>query len=116
MKKILNIQGTLERIDHDESRLKELYTIALQEFPKWKDRLKKAIDEGSIEAIQKAAHSYKGSSATLGAEVCNEMFLAIENAAKEQDMQKINTLYSESFDANMQELEKEIKEYIQGGN
>ncbi len=115
MKKVLNVQATLDRIDNDSERLKELYTIALQEFPKWKERLKEKISEGQIEAVQKVAHSYKGSSATLGAEILHQMFLDMEYAARDKDFEKVKQLYDESFHTYMEDLTAAIKEYIEQG-
>ncbi|MFW5807624.1 MAG: Hpt domain-containing protein [Spirochaetota bacterium] len=112
MNSVLNVNATMERIDNDRYRLRELYTIALQEFPKWRNRLKESIDSSDLEAIQKTAHSYKGSSATLGAEVLNEMFLDMEDAAKDGNMDRVRKIFTDSFEKNMADLESAIQVFL----
>jgi HPt (histidine-containing phosphotransfer) domain-containing protein len=111
MKNILNIQATLERIDNDKSRLDELYQIALLEFPKWRSKLKDKVNSGDFEQIRKTAHTYKGSTATLGAEILQEFFFKMESAAKVGDIQTIQDLYNNEFEAKLNDVEKAINDY-----
>lgn len=115
MEKVLNVEATLERIDHDETRLRELYGIALQEFPNWRKRMHERIEAEETEAIQKIAHSYKGSSATLGAEKLHGLFLDIEKAARCSDIDEVKHLYHEYFEKAITELEAAIQEYRGSG-
>ncbi|MDA3901637.1 MAG: Hpt domain-containing protein [Spirochaetes bacterium] len=112
MPEILNIEATMQRIDHDKERLKELYAIALEELPKWKNRLTSAIDAGDKNAIKKSAHSYKGSSATLGAEVLFEMFLSIEKLAEKDDITGVQNLFKNDYEENVNNLKIAINEFI----
>ncbi len=112
MPEILNIEATMQRIDHDKERLKELYAIALEELPKWKIRLNDAISNKDAAAIKKSSHSYKGSSATLGAEVLFEMFLKIEKLAEKDDLTSIKNIFDNEYENNIKNLENAINDFI----
>lgn len=112
MPKILNIEATMQRIDHDSERLKELYAIALEELPKWKSRLNDAISNNDATAIKKSSHSYKGSSATLGAEILFEMFLKMEKLAEQDDLPSIRDIFENEYETNIKNLENAINDFI----
>lgn len=107
----LNIEKTLERISNDKERLKELYQLSFDEFKKWKVKMREVIDSGDFESIRKTAHTYKGSSATIGAELAREKFLAIEDAAKAGTLDNIDALYEDAFQAVAQ-AERIMKEFL----
>lgn len=109
---VLNIEGTLERISNDADRLKDLYIISFEEFPKWKLKMKEVIESGDFEKIRKVAHTYKGSSATIGAELARECFLEIENAAKDENLNLMNDLYDKAFNA-VDSAEAAMKEFLE---
>lgn len=117
MSRILNVEATLSRIDNDLERLDQLYEIALDELPRWESRMKEKMDTGESEQIRKIAHAYKGSSATLGAEVLQELLINLEAYAKNEkiDNTELTTYYSQFCD-NVGLLISNIKQYLENRN
>jgi signal transduction histidine kinase/DNA-binding response OmpR family regulator len=61
-----NRSAVLERIDGDESLLRELLAIFLEESPKQLTSLQLAIESGNPEEVERTAHSMKGELGYLG--------------------------------------------------
>lgn len=109
---LLNIEQTLNRIDNDRKRLKELYELAVTELPKWREKVQTAFDEGDMKLIKKTSHSYKGSSATIGAENLYNLFFRMDQAAKEEDMESLKTMYTQEFEETLLATITALEEYI----
>jgi len=79
--------ATLEQLHHldtDGLFVDRMVTAFLHKSPADLDTLREAIVAGDLEAVRKAAHSFKSSSANLGAlplaALCNELEMASRNA------------------------------------
>ncbi|MBF0527891.1 MAG: response regulator [Deltaproteobacteria bacterium] len=79
---VLERSRTLGRMGNDEELLKTLYETFLEDLPDQKDRLRQAIDQDRLEDIKAYAHSLKGVLAIIGAEICRDLAIKLEQAAK----------------------------------
>ncbi len=104
--KAINITGLLSRIENDIDRLQMLFDIALEEFPKWITNIENKLSAKDAVALVKLSHTYKGSSATLGADNLAAIYLKLETAAKENNL----SLFQETFPNILEETNSVIEE------
>jgi HPt (histidine-containing phosphotransfer) domain-containing protein len=83
---VLNWTQSLERVDGDETLLRELAALFLEDMPTLIREMENAIASGDSGALARAAHTLKGSVANFGAEPVYDAALAIEQAAKSQTL------------------------------
>lgn len=91
----LNVAKTLGLIDNNRDYLLELYTLALKELPVWVDKLDSNLLEGDFDKLAKVAHNYKGATASIGADICRELFVKFERAAKDKNIHELNQINKE---------------------
>lgn len=84
---ILDWTQSLERVDGDETLLRELAALFLEDMPNLMREMEEAIANGDSGALARAAHTLKGSVANFGAESVYQAALAIEHAAKSQTLE-----------------------------
>ncbi|MES9995031.1 Hpt domain-containing protein [Desulfovibrio aminophilus] len=63
-----------------------MFTVFLEEEPKRLEAVRKALAAGDAETLRFLAHSLKGASAALGAEILRGHCLALEQAAGSGDL------------------------------
>ena len=63
----IDLEAALARIDNDREHLQELASIFLEEYPKLSEGLRSAIEIGDSKALERAAHSFKGSAGIFSA-------------------------------------------------
>ena len=63
-----DFNAALERVGGDQELLKEIADLFLEDAPGLLDLVREAIDKNDGSALQRAAHSLKGSVANFGAE------------------------------------------------
>jgi two-component system, sensor histidine kinase and response regulator len=64
----LDCAVALERLGGDEELLREVAGLFLEEYPLLMDEIRAAAAAGDSDALQRAAHSMKGSVSNFGAE------------------------------------------------
>jgi signal transduction histidine kinase/DNA-binding NarL/FixJ family response regulator len=62
---LIDRAALLERLDGDESFMRELLGIFIEEVPGRSEAFRKAVGERNLEALQKQSHALKGSSLSL---------------------------------------------------
>lgn len=85
----LDYASALERTGGDESFLKELLSLFLEDFPEKFRQLQKAIEDKNFDQIKKLGHTIKGSSANLSLTFLQEASLKMEMAGRENDIKKV---------------------------
>ena len=63
----IDLDAALVRIDYDREHMHELALIFLEEYPRLSDRLRSALETGDSKALERAAHSFKGSAGIFSA-------------------------------------------------
>ena len=96
------IDTVMEKFDNNNEFVKELTGIFLSDTPQRIEKMKKALQSGTMDEIRKEAHSLKGSTGNFGISVLQEAFTEIEDLSKnnnsgqvEEKLFLIEQLYSD---------------------
>lgn len=78
--------------EDDTAGMLELYDLMLKNGAMHLDKLDAAIRERDCEGVRKAAHSLKGSSGNVGAMPLSRLAAQVEDAARDEQWDKITEL------------------------
>jgi PAS domain S-box-containing protein len=84
----------LARVDGDEILLGDLARLFLEESPKMLAAIQEAVNLRDAERLQRAAHSLKGSVATLAAQKAVEAALKLERLGRAGDLENVEKVYA----------------------
>lgn len=82
----LNNAVALERLGGDEELLREVAQLFLEEYPALVDEVRAAVAAGDADALQRAAHSLKGSVSNFGADAAYDAAFALEMTGRSREM------------------------------
>jgi two-component system sensor histidine kinase/response regulator len=82
----LDRQVALSRVGGDEELLKEIAVLFLEDYPKSLVDLHTALTHGDSKALERAAHSLKGSVANFGASAAFEAARSLEALGRSQQI------------------------------
>jgi PAS domain S-box-containing protein len=99
---VLDRAAALERVGGDLQLLKELAGLFLDACPGWLAELREASERRDALGLRRAAHTLKGSAATLGARVAAETAQRLETMGQGNDLAGVEDTYQ----ALVQELER----------
>ena len=103
----LNKALALERLGGDEELLQELAGLFLEEYPALIDKLRAAIDAQDAHAIERAAHSLKGSVGNFGAERAHRAALDLEMIGRNGNVADARQSFAK-LEAAMNDVQPEI--------
>jgi signal transduction histidine kinase/CheY-like chemotaxis protein len=84
----------LSRVEGDTHLLADVLDLFLEEYPQLMEKMRIAVEKGDTKALEKAAHSLKGSTANLAAKVAAEKAREIEEMARAGNLASAgNTLH-----------------------
>jgi len=98
-----DLEKVLERVGGDLALVKEVAQVFLEDCPTAMSKIKEAIDDGDAEALERAAHSLKGSVGNFNAKGAFEAALKLENMGREKDLEDALAVYGS--------LESEIERF-----
>ena len=101
----------LKRLNGNNSLLIRLIEVFLNDIDVELRQLKDAIDKDDIKNCQLHAHSMKGASANLSAFKLQDMSLNLENAAKENNLNRVKNSYKD-IESATKELIEHFKIYV----
>jgi HPt (histidine-containing phosphotransfer) domain-containing protein len=84
----IDMDSVLERVGGDESFLRELLDIYVEDFIEKYPQLEQAISQGDFNSIKEIGHSLKGSSGNLSLTGLHETAYGIELSGKENDIEQ----------------------------
>ena len=108
---IINMDKALEQIGGDESLLQDVFAVYLEDLPRKVTELRDAIDRGNPTDTHRAAHSLKGASASIAAEIVFNISKDIEMRAKENDLDTVRVKFTE-LEHELGRLEEAIRESV----
>jgi signal transduction histidine kinase/DNA-binding response OmpR family regulator len=108
-------EKTLERVGGDEELFREIAAMFIDSAPGALDALQRAITATDLEAAARAAHSLKGSVGNFGADTAFQAALAVEMAAKDDDLDAVRTAWTTLEDA-VQTLSRALGAICEGEN
>ncbi len=82
----LDLAAALARVDGDKELLKEIAEIFLEEYPGTVSEIRNAIAAKDPEALQRAAHSLKGSIGNFGSGGAYEAALRLEQMGRQGEL------------------------------
>jgi two-component system sensor histidine kinase/response regulator len=102
-----------EQLMNDESMIKEIITVFLEDTPNEIKSIRNAISLKDAEKVRNAAHSIKGAAGSIGASSLQELARQLESAGKNSDIELAGSIFSQfeqEFDKLRIILEKKINE------
>jgi HPt (histidine-containing phosphotransfer) domain-containing protein len=91
----IDMDSVLERVGGDESFLRELLDIYIEDFIDKYAQLEKAISENDSNNIREIGHSLKGSSGNLSLTGLHETAYGIELSGKDNDVERAKALFTQ---------------------
>lgn len=110
--KVLNLEVALELMDGDADLLKEVLQIFIDDVPRKMNGLRNALESADADAISLEAHSMKGSSANIGAELIRELAIKIQQAGAEHQIGTAKKLF-EKLESELTRLKTRIATVIE---
>lgn len=107
---VIDLPSALERIGGDESFLRELINIYVEEFQAKFAELKEAVARADFPTIQALGHSLKGSSANLSLFDLQKIAHSLEIAGQEKDAVS-SRQNLENLEAAFQRLLAQLKNF-----
>ena len=93
---VVDLNEVLERVQGDKELLAELFDIFLEDCPTRITAIKEAIQAKDVTKLKDAAHSLKGASGNISAKRLHQLFLKMEQAAKNSDLTGVEVLLREA--------------------
>jgi signal transduction histidine kinase/DNA-binding response OmpR family regulator len=76
----------MSRVDNDPQLLRDLVSLFLEECPRLVDDIRAALDRKDAKAAERGAHSLKGCTSNLAAQMASEAALKLERLARAGDL------------------------------
>lgn len=90
----IDMASVLERVGGDESFLRELIDIYIEDFMEKYVLLEQAVAEGDFNNIKEIGHSLKGASGNLSLTGLHETADGIESSGKENNIEQARLLFT----------------------
>lgn len=85
---LLDWQGALDGLDGNEELLKRIGSVFYDDIPRQFKKLEEAIENSDVELARRQAHSIKGASSNIRANVLKDTAYELEKAAQKGDMEE----------------------------
>ena len=92
---LLDLSAALERIGGDEELLREIAGLFLAEYPILLEDIRFAVERGDAEALERGAHSLKGSVANFEARLAFEAALTLEAMGRTRNLDRAPSALTE---------------------
>ncbi|MBV9439661.1 MAG: Hpt domain-containing protein [Candidatus Eremiobacteraeota bacterium] len=106
----LDLARLEEAFEDDVAGIAELLEMALDTGRKHCRKLAEGLAEGNVETIRRAAHSIKGSAATIGANEVTALASQLEQQARAGDVRGAAEAIA-NIDAAYARVEEEVRAY-----
>jgi HPt (histidine-containing phosphotransfer) domain-containing protein len=93
-REVYNRTATLERLGGDEDLLREMASLFLQNYPEMLTSIRSAVDAGDANALERSAHTLKGSVGNFSARSAFEAAARLEHLAREGDLEEVGDAYA----------------------
>lgn len=108
---VFDYDDFLDRIDGDVDLLKEVIEIFLKDTPGLLADLYAAIRSGNARAVERAAHTLKGTAANISAKKLQSLSQHVQSALKENNTADLEPFIGQ-FEKEFKELDRELKTYL----
>jgi two-component system, sensor histidine kinase and response regulator len=97
----------LDRLQGDEQLLSDLAEVFLRDYPGELANIRRLIDQGNLQRVERATHSLKGSIGNFATRRAFAMAFNLERTARRGDLKKCASLYAE-LEAELEILKPEL--------
>jgi CheY-like chemotaxis protein len=94
----------VSHVDGDPQLLRDLVDLFLEECPRLVDEIRFALDRKDAKGVQRGAHSLRGSTSNLGAQMASEAALKLERLAQAGDLRHAESVLQE-LECQLERLE-----------
>jgi two-component system sensor histidine kinase/response regulator len=105
---LLDRSAALERIGGDEELLREIARLFLSEYPLLIQEIRLAIENGDTEALERSAHSLKGSVANFEARCAVDAAFRLEALGRNRSLDRVGPALAD-LEAAFESLNPELK-------
>ena len=109
---IMDVEDALQRLGHDEELFRDIVLIYTEDSPGMLKAIHEAVDHADTPALQRAAHSLKGLTATLSAREAASAAYRLEQMGATGNLQEAAGALAE-LDRRVAELDQAVAEYLQ---
>ena len=99
---------SLSRVGGDSELLKEIAVLFIEDYPNMISDLRGAFARSDAKAVERAAHSLKGSVANFGARAAVEAALKVEDLGRSRQLDQVPPLL-DSLDQTLAILHRELE-------
>jgi len=110
---ILDLEAMLATVQQDLGLLRELVEIFLAESPGLLAQIRSGIRERKPETAERGAHTLKGSVGNFGARRAAEAARAVEDAAREHHLDRVQELLP-ALETEISQVCQALSEYLRG--
>jgi CheY-like chemotaxis protein len=103
-----DLAAALDRLEGDRALFDEMTHLFIQECPRAMEEIRRAIGAQDAKALERHAHSLKGSSANLGAVGVSRAANALEECARSGDLEQADNLFK-SLEQDLDHLRSELE-------
>ena len=110
---VLDLKEFLERVQDDKELLLELLDIYVEDFRAKRKLFEDAAAQKNFDELKNISHSLKGASGNISAKILRELFLKLEDSAKNNDISVVAGLLpavDKNFDQLLVRIESVKKE------
>jgi two-component system sensor histidine kinase/response regulator len=105
----LDYAVALERLGGDEQLLQEVARLFLDEYPTMLDGIRQAVFQRDANALERAAHSLKGSVANFGSDSAYQAAFQLEQMGRRKDLAGSDSAFSDLMQV-MQQIRPALEE------
>lgn len=110
-RQVVDFDQALERVAGDESMLRELAEIFLEESPGWLDDIEASIADGDAEGVFRAAHDIKGSTEVFQAESAVQAAKQLEQMGRDDDLEEADEAFG-ALKAEVVWVRNDLEEFL----
>lgn len=104
---VLDRALALERVGGDVELLQEMAQLFLEEYPSQLEAIRQAVDAGDPKALERAAHSLKGSIGNFGAAEAHQAAFHLELLGRQGTLEAVHEALAQ-LEKALQRVESEI--------
>jgi HPt (histidine-containing phosphotransfer) domain-containing protein len=108
----MDVEDALQRLGHDEELFRDIVLIYTEDSPGMMKTIHEAVDNAGAPALQRAAHSLKGLTATLSAREAASAAYRLEQMGATGNLHEAAGALAE-LDRRVAELDQAVAEYLQ---
>lgn len=109
---VVDFDEALERVAGDETMLRELAEIFLEQSPQWLDAIEDSIESGHPEGVFRAAHDIKGSVEVFQADSAVQAAKQLEEMGRNENLEEADEAFG-ALKAELVWVRNALEDYLE---